>query len=284
MKNKIKGVNMKVTEIINDAFVFPSKNMRIFLIYLILSLLAGIFSVMGISIYVLGFVIPECFLWGGIAAIVSMLIGWVISGYSISVIKSGIEHDGNVPKFEWWDNFTTGFDNFIVAVVYFIIPAFIVAVVGYLTNIYGNIIIVVQETVSQILNFITGTSTVFAVDAITQAIDNLIASLVITATVGIILFIIFLFLQTMAEARLANTGSLSEALNIFEAAKDIGRIGVGKVIILIILLFIIVGIINIVLTAIASFLPILSILSVIISPYLLLFTKRAVGLLYSDIA
>ena len=43
--------------------------------------------------YVLGFVSPECFLWGGIAVIISMLIGWVLSGYLISVIKSGIELD-----------------------------------------------------------------------------------------------------------------------------------------------------------------------------------------------
>ena len=275
---------MKVTEIISDAFVFPSKNIKMFLIYVILSFLVAVFSAMGISIYVLGFVVPECFLWGGIAGIVSMLIGWIMSGYSISVIKSGIEHDDNVPKFEWWDNFITGFDNFIVSIVYFIIPAFIVVVVGYLTNIYGNIIIVVQEIFSQIINVFMGNSTTFAFDTIAQAINNLMISLTITITVAVILFVIFFFIQTMAQARLANTGSLSEALNIFEAAKDITRIGVGKVIILILLVIIIVCIIEFVLSTIFSFVPILSILSIIISPYLVLFTQRAVGLLYSDIA
>ena len=79
-------------------------------------------------------------------------------------------------------------------------------------------------------------------------------------------------------------GSLSEALNIFEAAKDIRRIGVGKVIVLIILIIIIIAVIEIVLSAIFSLLPILSILSIIVTPYLAFFAQRAVGLLYSDIA
>ena len=278
------GVNMDITEIISDAFVFPSKNIKTLLIYIILSIIVSALSIIGTIVYVFGFISPECFLWGGLAVIVSMLIGWVMSGYLISVVKSGIELDDKVPEFKWWDNFITGFDNFIVSIVYFIIPAFIVVVTGYITNIYGNIITVVQETVSQLLNFFMGTSTTIAFDAISQAMANLIISLTVTVAVAIILFIIFSFLQTMAEARLANTGSLSEALNIFEAAKDITRIGVGKVILLILLIIIIVGIIEAILSFIFSFVPILSIISVFISPYLIFFAQRAVGLLYSDIA
>ncbi len=88
----------------------------------------------------------------------------------------------------------------------------------------------------------------------------------------------------MAEARLANTGSLSEALNVFEAAKDIRRIGIGKVIILVLLVIIIVAVIEMIFSALFSIIPILSILSIIIAPYLAFFAQRAVGLLYSDIA
>ena len=254
---------MDVIEIIKDSFVFPSKDIRILLIYVVLSIVASAFSVIGTLVYLLGIVTPEYFMWGGIAVIVSMLIGWVLSGYLVSVIKSGIELDDKVPEFKWWDNFIIGFDNFIVSIVYFIIPAFIVAIVGYLTNVFGNVIVV---------------------EAISQAMANLIISLTVTITVAILVFIIFSFLQTMAEARLANTGSLSEALNIFEAAKDITRIGVGKVIILILLVIIIVGVIEFILSVIFSYVPILSIISVIITPYLIFFAQRSVGLLYSDIA
>lgn len=40
-------------------------------------------------------------MWGGIAVIVSILIGWVLSGYLISAIKSGIGLEDDVPEFEW---------------------------------------------------------------------------------------------------------------------------------------------------------------------------------------
>lgn len=275
---------MDIIDIIKDSFVFPSKNIKLLLIFELLSIVAGVFSVIGTIVYVLGIITPEYFMWGGIAVIVSMLIGWVLSGYLISVIKSGIELDDDVPEFEWWDNFNNGFNYFIVSIVYYVIPAFIVVIVGYLTNIFGNVLAVAQEIITQGMNIFMGTSTVFVSEAMAQSMVNLAVSLAITATVAIILFVIFSFLQTMAGARLANTGSLTEALNIFESAKDIRRIGVGKVIALILLVIIIVAVIEMILSAIYSYVPILSILSIIITPYLIFFTQRAVGLLYSDIA
>ena len=278
------GVNMDVTEIIKDAFLFPSKNIRILLIYFVLSIVAGAFSTIGIVLYVLGFISPECFLWGGIAVIFSMLIGWVLSGYLISVIKSGVDLDEEVPVFEWWDNFSTGFNHFIVSIVYFLIPALMVAVVGYLTNIFGKLMAVGIAIVSQVQNVYGGASAAVAFEAISQTMVNLAISLAFAIAVAIVLFVIFSFLYTMAEARLANTGSLTEALNVIEAAKDITRIGAGKVIVVILLVIIIVAVIEAILSSIFSYVPILSIVSIITTPYLLFFSQRAVGLLYSDIA
>ena len=88
----------------------------------------------------------------------------------------------------------------------------------------------------------------------------------------------------MGTARLANTGSLSEAVNVVEAFKDITRIGVGKVIAVILLSIIVVAVINGVLGYLYGQIPQLSILSVIVTPYLVFFTNRVTGLLYSDIA
>lgn len=275
---------MEIIEIIKDALVFPSTDLRTFFIFVLLTIFAGVFSTVGILFYILGVLNAEFFLWGGLAAIVAMLIGWVMSGYSISVIKSGIELDDEGPEFVWWDNFITGFNNFIVAIVYFIIPAFLVVIVGYMTNITGNIMALATEISSQAVNVYTGASTSIATDALSQAFAGLAVSLATTLTAAVVLFVIFSFLQTMAEARLANTDSLGEALNVFEAAKDIGRIGVVKVIAVILLVIIVSAVINIILSAIFSYVPILSILSVFISPYLVLFAQRAVGLLYSDIA
>jgi len=274
---------MEIMEIIKDAFVFPSKNIKVLLIYVVLALLVGLFSFMGVLVYAFGTVVPECFLWGGLAIVLAMVIGWLMSGYLISVIKSGIDLDDNVPEFVWWDNFITGFDNFIVSIVYFAIPAFIVIVMGFVTNVYGNIMTVANGIAAEAQGAYLGTSAI-AYDAMSQAMVNLVMSLAATLTVAFVLFVIFAFLQTMAEARLANTGSLGEALNVFEAAKDITRIGVGKVIALILLVIIITCVINMILSAIYSYVPFLSIISIVVSPYLVFFAQRAVGLLYSDIA
>lgn len=275
---------MDVVEIIKDALVFPSENIGQLLIYEILAILAAGLSIIGTIVYILGFIKPECFMWGGLAGVVALVLAWILSGYLLSVVKSGIEHDDKVPQFEWWDNFIIGFDNFIVSIVYFIIPAFIVFVVGYATNIYGNIMVVAHGISAQAQAAYAGTSTVIVLDPIAQALANLVVSLSLTITLAIILFIIFSFLQTMAEARLANTGSLSEALNVLEAAKDIKRIGVAKVVAVILLVIIVAAIIGMILSAIYAIMPILSILSIIVTPYMIFFAQRAIGLLYSDIA
>ena len=277
-------VNMEIMEIIKDSFLFPSKNLGTFSIYVVLSVLVATFTFGGIFSYLLGFIGSEYILIGGLTLVFAMLIGWVMSGYEISIIKSGIDLDDEIPEFKWWDNFITGFLNFIVAIVYFIIPAFLVVVVGYMTNITGNIMAVATEISSQAVNVYTGASSSIAVDAISQAFAGLAGSLAVTLTAAVVLFVIFSFLQTIAEARLANTDSLREALNVFEAAKDIGRIGVVKVIAVILLVIIVAAVINMILSAIFNYVPILSILSVFVSPYLVLFAQRAVGLLYSDIA
>ena len=271
---------MNIGEIIKDSFVFPSKNIKILLIYIVLSIAASLLSIGGVIFYLIGFISPEFLMWGGMACVISMLIGWLLSGYLISVVKSGIDLDDNVPEFTFWKNFNTGFDNFIVSVVYGVIPTIITIIAGYLTNIYGNFIVVAQEIFSQIFSIAIGTSTNFALDTITQAITNLAFSIATTVTIAVIVFLIFAFLQTMGEARLANTGSICEAINIFEAAKDIKRIGIAKVIVVILVICIIIGIIEMIL----SYVPILAIISIIIVPYLTFFAQRAIGLLYSDIA
>ena len=88
----------------------------------------------------------------------------------------------------------------------------------------------------------------------------------------------------MGQARLANTGSLGNALNVIEAAKDIPRIGVAKVLALIILVVVIGVVIQGIVGYLTNQIPQISIISVVITPYLIFFTQRAYGLLYSDIA
>ena len=277
---------MKVTEIIKDALIFPSKNTGRFAMYLLLGVLIIGFTFGGILTYEFGLFNDENYLTGGIYLIIAMLIGFILSGYHIKVIKSGIERDDNVPVFGLFEDFMTGFDNIVVSIVYFLIPALIVMLVGYDTNISGNALSLAQEIIAQTYNvYVIGGSLDIAVAAISQIMVNLAVSIAVTMTVAIVLFAVFSLLQSMAEARLANTGSLKEALNIFESAKDIARIGVGKVIIVALLVVLIFAIIEIVLLSILGQYPFLiSIICIILTPYLTIFTQRALGLLYSEIA
>lgn len=277
---------MNVGEIIKDAFLFPSKNTGRFTIYLLLSVLMVGFALGGVFTYSFGFIDAENYLTGGMYLIISMLMGFLIMGYHIKVIKSGIELDDEVPVFELYEYFMTGFDNAVVALVYFMIPALIVMLVAYDTNLFANATALVLEFVSQIFNvFILGNSIYIAVNAVSLALTNFLNSLLITIAVASVLFVIFSILQMMAEARLANTGSLMEALNIFEAAKDIKRIGVGKVILVLLIFVLIFVIVEIILaTVLTYYLFLLSIMFLIITPYMVLVAQRIIGLLYSDIA
>ncbi|WP_295723697.1 DUF4013 domain-containing protein [uncultured Methanobrevibacter sp.] len=243
------------------------------------------FVIGGIVTYSFGFINEEDYLIGGIYLLIAMMIGFILYGYRLRVIKSGIELDDNVPSFELYENFMTGFDNFVVTLFYYIIPALIVLVVGYGTHLRDNAINVVWEFVSQIINCIIGNSTGFTLNTLSHAATNFLNSLFITITAALILFIIFSILKFAAEARLANTGSLKEALNIFGALKDIIRIGIVRVLILVLLVIVIIAVIGIIFITLFAYYPfLLTIIYSILTPYLILVTQRAIGLTYSDIA
>ena len=276
---------MKMTEIIKDAFLFPTKHSGRYAIYLLLTSLAVLFTFGGILTYAFGIINSVNYLTGGIYVIIALLIACIIAGYHINVIKSGINLEDKVPVFKLYEDFMTGFDNLVVLLFYFLIPAIIVILVGYDTKLFANIIAVGQEIILQIFNvYIMGESVNIAVNAISHALNNFLGSLVITITAAFFLFIIFSFLQSLGEARLANTGSLKEALNIFESAKDIKKIGIFKVILSLALVSVIIGGIELVITIIFNHNPFLeSTFIILITPYFVLVTKRAIGLLYSNI-
>ena len=277
---------MKLIGIIKDAFLFPSKHTGRFAIYLLLSVLVAGFAIGGIITYGLGLFDSVNYLTGGMYLIISMIIACLISGYHVKVIKSGIELSDEVPVFKLYEDFMTGFNNILVLIGYFIIPAIIVIIVAFDTNLFDNLIYIVLEFVKQIFNvYIMGNSADLAVNAISHTVENFMGSLAITIAVASILFVIFTILESIGEARLANTGSVRQALNIFETMKDIRKIGLGRTILLILLILIVISIIEIILITLFQYYPfLLSIIYIIITPYMALVTRRSVGLLYSDIA
>ncbi|MBE6499684.1 MAG: DUF4013 domain-containing protein [Methanobrevibacter thaueri] len=279
---------MEITEIIKEAFVFPSRDLGKLAIYIALTIVIVLLAGGGLLAVVAGIAGTSIVssILGSALFIVSLLLGFIISGYQISIIKSGIDSEESAPSFDWGANLITGIKNLIVSIVYFIIPAIIVVIMAFITNVPGNVMALVQSTALSSVNATTmANSTTPVMGAIsTTLINNLISSLAITGVVAVILFIIFAFIQSMGQARLANTDSLGTAVNIPDAFKDIGRIGWGKVLATIIIVIIVMFVVNFIISAIAQHVPVIGFLSIIITPYLAFFSSRAIGLLYSDIA
>lgn len=277
---------MNITEIIKDAFLFPSKNMERFAVYLVLSVLMTVFILGGTLVYPWGFFNVDNYAIGGIYLVIALVIGFFISGYHLKVIKSGIELDDEVPVFELGENFLGGFEITIISVFYFIIQAFIIAVAVLATNVFGNAIATVQQIRLQISNvFFMVNSADIAVDAISNAVFNFIISLAITIAVALIVFLIFSILQSASQARLANTDSLKDALDIFEALKDIKRIGIVKVLLLVLLVLVIIAVMATIFIILFNYLPlVVSVIYILLVPYIALAIQRLIGLAYSDIA
>ena len=236
---------MEMKEIIMEALHFPFNNIQSLAIYLVLGLVLGLIAVLTGVTGVLGASESSApiTIVALIGIVLCLIVYFIISGYELDIIKSGISRSSDAPSIDISRQSINGVKLFVVQVVYFIIPTLITLVCALIFNIW------------------------------------------ITAIIGFVLFVLFGFVETMGECRLANTDDLNTALQIGEAVDDIKRIGVDKVVITIIVIAIIAGLITGILSAIFGFISqdLNTIVSVIVSVYIVFFENRATGLLYSDL-
>ncbi|WP_405265846.1 DUF4013 domain-containing protein [Methanobrevibacter sp.] len=276
---------MEIMEIIKEAMIFPSTDLAKLAIYIVLAIVAGLLVTFGFILFGVGLANNSLvFILGLILFVVGLIVGFIIMGYQISIIKSGIERDEKVPEFNWKGNLITGIKYLVVNIVYFIIPAIVILIVAWATNLFGIAYTVVNKMMMASMSA-PANATVAVADAVPQTILLTFGSaLMITGIVAFIFLLIFAFIQTMGKSRLAKTDSIGEAVNIPEAFRDIGRIGYGKVIVVVILIFVIIAVINAIINGLNGYINGIGILSIIVTPYMVFFAARATGLLYSDIA
>lgn len=276
---------MEIMEIIKEAMVFPSKDIVKLAVYIALSVVSLLLGAFGIIYLAIG-VASQSF-WiiiGVIAFIAALILGFITTGYIVSIIRSGIEHEESAPQFMWKENLVTGIKFVVLNIVYFIIPGIVVLILGWVTNLFGMASIMFTRMMYASMAA-PANATVTIADVVPQSmIISFGNSLIIVGIVAFILFVIFGFLEIMGQCRLAKTDSLGYAVNIPEAFRDIGRIGFGKVIGLTVLIFVIILVINCIISGLNAYIAGFSILSIIVTPYLSFFAARASGLLYSDIA
>ena len=265
--------------------IFPSTDLAKLAVYIVFMIIAGLLSIVGFIFFGIGLASNAAWIVVGIILFaLGLVVGFLIMGYQISIIKSGIDHAETAPEFNWKGNLITGIKYFVVNIVYFIIPTIVVLIISWATNLFGMAYTIVSRMMLASMAA-PANATIVITDVVPQSlIINFGTAFMITGIIAFILFVIFAIIQTMGQSRLANTDDLKVALNIPEAFRDIGRIGYGKVLAVIILIFVIIAVINVVITGLNSYIGGFSIISIIVTPYLIFFSARATGLLYSDIA
>lgn len=275
---------MEIAEIIKESFIFPSRNLENLVMFIVVRFVFALLlfgAVTGAAFAISQGHFP---IVGAILIIFVLVVEFIIRGYKLSILKSGINRDEDAPRFVWRDDFINGIKMIIVFIVYFIIPVIFVIMSTLMLNIPAQVHNILQKQVGAATN-ISANSNAIAINVIPQfSVNTFSVSLLLVMVIALVLYIIFSFLETMGESRLANTGSLREALNIVESFKDITRIGVGKVVGVILFVALIIFIILTILSYIYQAIPELTILSIVVVPYLVFFSKRANGLLYSNIA
>ena len=237
---------MSLGEIISDAVKYPFSDITKFIIVGILVLLAAIPNVV--------YPTPE---GRGLIYLLLALIGFifsiVLSGYSMTVIKNGIEHSSEIPGIDPVANFIDGIKVIIIGIVYFIIPIIIASLFGGLTSIVG------------------------------AGLNHAGAGLGIGAIVSLVVFIIFAIFEIVALSRFANTDEFGTAFNFGAVIDDAKRIGFLNIILFTIIALIIIFVVSLI-VSLLSFIPFIgSIIAVILlGGFFILFYYRGIGLLYAS--
>ena len=123
---------MNLSEIIKDALAYPTMHITALLIYLVLGFLVGLVLVLtGIGGFVSGAFNFEAGIIVGIIGIIIVICLYLLMlGFSLDVIKLGIDRSANAPVIDFTKQVSNGFKYIIVSIVYFIIPTIITAILG----------------------------------------------------------------------------------------------------------------------------------------------------------
>ena len=100
---------MELGEIFSDALVYPFHNIN-----------AGALAKNALAVIGSGI----------IGIIITLVIGFAISGFELDIIKYGINRDNDAPGIDFVRQFINGVKLFVVNIVYFIIPIIIGAILA----------------------------------------------------------------------------------------------------------------------------------------------------------
>ena len=266
---------MNLREIITDAIKYPISDTRKFLIFCAVIILMSLSTVL-----------PSYGLKDGTLAIilslVTFIVLFVVLGYSMEIIKGGIEGDETLPDFDYVKQFVIGIKAMILEIIYFIIPAVFVIIVASATGLFSSFTDIVYVGIDSMANGTTNVTTIMA--AVPKSTMNTFTNaLSVTVTVAIILFIIFSLISFTGLVRFAKFQSGTEGLRFIEILKDMKNIGFLKIIITLIVIYII-ALAMVFVIGLIGLIPYVGVfIGIFVGvPFVLLFLYRAIGLLYAD--
>ena len=268
---------MNILEIMKTSLIYPANDLKTYLIFGVICLLASISSIVT--------VLTDNYAALLIAGIIAIIFAIIMLGYNLNVIKAGIKKSEELPGLDLKNQFVLGIKSIIVSLIYYIIPLIITIILAFVMNIPGRMI-------ELITNIIGNSPDVSRSIIESAATTDFFVALGLFSIITAIIFIIFTFFAFVGSCRLANTDSIKIAVNFKEAFADLKAIGILKMIGYVILLVIILAIITIVVGIIFGFISSIGVAGVIITgilgglivdTYIMLFKSYSLGLLYSDV-
>ena len=150
---------MSIGEILSDALVYTINNIKEFIIFMILSIVGAVIG--GTSIInIIGALSTTG--WSSVAfsglsiigVVIFILILFLISGYTLDIIKYGIERRNDSPGIDFGRQVANAIKLIIVDIVYYIVPAIIIFVLGlFLRNWLMTIISIIILILFALANF-----------------------------------------------------------------------------------------------------------------------------------
>ena len=260
---------MDVLDIIKEAINFPLNDHKGWGMVAVISLIIGIFDQLSIFY-------PD---YRMIFAILTFFVALLLMGVNLSIIKATIDGQNNIPIIDPVKNLIDGLKNLVVNAVYYIIPAILVFIISIIAGVYSN-----TEKFILALNTTDTANAASMLSTVPADITNaLFISVAIVAILAFVLFVFFALLNIIAQARLAETENILEAIDIRHVIQKISSIGWGNYILFIILLLILIFVLGLV-SGIVTLIPYVGeiISSVVIESYLLIVIARSVGLIYNE--
>ena len=271
---------MKLTEIFSNAIKWPFTDIKALILLGILLIMGSLSTFIPALLGTTTSYIPLEIIF----SILSIIVGLIAGGYTISMLRESMNLSDKIPCISIKANFIDGIKYLVVALVYIIILAIILFVIGYAT---GGLeaLSIAQASITQTAGTVNSTAIINSIPT-----SNLVG-LGLTALIGLILAIIFGIFLNISACRLANNNKILDSINLGNVFDDINIIGWGRyfgwyvlLIIVILIIGIIIGVIlNALLLVHLGFIGII-INALIFTPFMQMFTARALGLLYSEVA